>query len=95
MNALSTTSPADPTAKATLLLVAITAVIAVIGIWQAFLTRRALQAATQDTRELAGLALISGGLWWHLLPKLWPPPQGTACRKGFAGGQSCAIAMLT
>lgn len=53
MNALSATTPADPTAQATLLLVAITAVIAAIGIWQAFLTRRALQAATQDTRELA------------------------------------------
>src|SRR5665647_309992 len=50
MNALSATTPADPTAQATLLLVAI---IAAIGIWQASLTRRALQTATQDTRELA------------------------------------------
>jgi hypothetical protein len=60
MNALTAATPADPTAQATLLLavitallVAFTAVIAVIGIWQAFLTRRALEAATQDTRELA------------------------------------------
>jgi hypothetical protein len=52
MNALSATTPADPTAQATQWLVAITAVIAAIGIWQAFLTTRALLAAKQDTREL-------------------------------------------
>jgi hypothetical protein len=55
MNARSATTTEDPTARANVWLAAITAVIAliaVIGIWQARLTRRALHVAEQDTREL-------------------------------------------